>query len=71
MPEFQKLYKQVYQHQPEGLKIRLSAETSYRIRILGQIEEVPMMVFLGAIITDAVTRLWIEYGLDQSITRRE
>jgi len=70
MPEFQKLYEQIYQAQPESLKIRLSTETSYRMRILGQIEEMPLMVLLGAMITDAVNQLWLDYGLDQSFKRR-
>lgn len=71
MPEFQKLYEQVYRAMPESLKIRLSNETSYRMRILAQIEEMPLMVLLGAMITDAVTQLWIEYNLGESIKRRE
>lgn len=71
MPEFQKLYDQVYQAMPETLKIRLSTETSYRMRILAQVEEKPLMVLLGAMITDAVNRLWIECGLDQSFKGRK
>ena len=71
MINLQELFTTVYQSTSQNLKACISNEVSYRIRVLARIADVPMQVFLGAIITERVNQIWMQYGLDEALGGEE